>query len=248
MRVIAGNWKAQRTSAEAEVLCAALSSALVPLPNGVRVIICPPFTALDAARRRLPPDVGVGAQDVFWEDSGAFTGEVTPPMLTDLGCGHVIVGHSERRQYFGETDETVAMKLRACWRHGLTPILCVGETLQQREGGETAAVLRRQLRGALEATAPAPLLVAYEPVWAIGTGRAARPEDCAQGLATLREELECRWGPAARGVPHLYGGSVNAANCAPFWGEGRADGALVGGASLDAGAFAAICRSAGEGG
>lgn len=247
MRVVAGNWKAHRSTAEAEALCVALAEALQPGIGGVQVVICPPFTALHVARHRLPAEIHVGAQDVFWEDAGAFTGEVTPPMLTGLGCSHVIVGHSERRQHFGETDHTVSRKLQACWRHRLTPILCVGETLQEREQGHTIAVLRRQVHGALNGTVPAPLCVAYEPVWAIGTGKAARPSDCSEGLATLRGELQGLWGAAARSVPHLYGGSVNAGNCAPLWNEGGADGALVGGASLEASVFAAICRSAGEG-
>jgi len=238
MRLIAGNWKANGTPAEATALC----RALPPAPPGAQVVVCPPFTALEAAARALPAGVGLGAQDLFWEDGGAFTGQVTAPMLVAAGCSHVLVGHSERRRDLGETDAQVAAKLAAAWRHGLVPILCVGETAQQRDAGETAAVLRRQVTVALQGSRPAPLAVAYEPIWAIGTGRAAQPEDCRAGLTVVRAALHRTWGV---GAPCLYGGSVNPANCAAFWLQGGADGALVGGASLDAGAFGAICRAAG---
>jgi triosephosphate isomerase len=242
VRLVAGNWKAHGTAAEAASLCRALDRP----PPGVYVVICPPHTALDAVRRHLPEGIRMGAQDLFWEDRGAFTGAVTGPMLAEAGVTHVIVAHSERRRYFGETDETAARKLQACWRNGLVPILCVGETLEQREAGHTAAVLRAQVVAALRGSGPATLCVAYEPIWAIGTGRAASPRDCAEGLAAIRAALGSAWPDGgASAVACLYGGSVSPSNCAGFWGEGSADGALVGGASLDAQAFSAICRAAG---
>ncbi len=241
MRRIIGNWKANGTAAAARALCAALP----PPPAGVEAAVCPPFTALWAAREALGAGIGLGAQDVSPAAGGAFTGEVTAGMLRDAGCRLAIVGHSERRQHFGETDARVRAKLAACWREGLLPLLCVGETAEQRASGRAAEVLRAQVRGALEGAAPGPLWIAYEPVWAIGTGTPAAPPDCAAGLGAIREALSSAWPGAA--VPLLYGGSVNPGNCADFWTAGGAEGALVGGASLDSAAFGAICRAAGEG-
>lgn len=249
MRLVAGNWKAPRQSvAQAVALAGACSGALAPMPVGVQIVVCPPFTALPALRAVFGEGVLLGAQDVFWEDGGAYTGEITAPMLVDVGCTHCIVGHSERRRLLGETDQHVALKLQACWRHGLVPILCVGETLQERQAGRTAAHLTTQVVAALGSSAPAPLAIAYEPIWAIGTGRAASAQDCAEGLGTIRSALVSLWGTAARVVSCLYGGSVTPENCDAFWGAGAANGALVGGASLDALAFAAICRAAADGG
>lgn len=247
MRWVVGNWKAQAGAPQGggslgRELCAQLPRVL----PGVQVVVCPPFTALAAVGEVLSQGVRLGAQDVFWEDGGAFTGEITASMLAACGCTHVIVGHSERRRLFAETDQQVAGKLRACWRQGLQPILCVGETEEERRDGDTAAVLGRQVRAALDGSEAGPLAVAYEPVWAIGTGRAAGPEDCAAGLAVVAAALAACWGPVGD-VPLLYGGSVSAENCRAFWEGGRADGALVGGASLQAGAFAAICAAAAEG-
>lgn len=241
MRHIVGNWKANGTADYARALCA----ALVRPPVGVEAAVCPPFTALAAARDGLPEGIGLGAQDVSRTEGGAFTGEVTAAMLRDAGCRLALVGHSERRQHFGETDAHVRAKLAACWRAGLLPLLCVGETAEQRASGRAAEVLRAQVRGALEGAAPGPLWIAYEPVWAIGTGTPAAPPDCAAGLGAIRGALAEAWPEAA--VPLLYGGSVNPGNCAAFWSAGGAEGALVGGASLDAAAFGAICRAAGEG-
>ena len=246
MRWIIGNWKMNGTRAEARQRTQELLRALPPLPEGLHVAVCPPYTSLGATAEVLTPPLELGAQDVSWQDSGAFTGEVSAPMLRDAGCGLCVVGHSERRQLLGESDGMVAQKLRALWRHGLLPVLCVGETLAEREQGRTEEVLRMQLLAALEGSSPADLLVAYEPVWAIGTGRPAHAADSARGLGVLRQALDAVWGADGAGVPCLYGGSVSAANCAPFWTEGRADGALLGGASLDAQAFAAIVRSAAE--
>jgi triosephosphate isomerase len=249
-RFIVGNWKMHGTQTEGAALADRLRRALGPVPPGVRVVVCPPFTALDRVATALEGSgLGLGAQDVFWEDAGAFTGEVSAPMLAAVGCRHVVVGHSERRFHLGETDAMVARKLGACWRHGLEPILCVGETAEERAADATAQRLRAQVEAALAAVGgPRTLAVAYEPVWAIGGGRAARPEDCAAGLAVVRQVLRDLWGEAARAVACLYGGSVNPQNCRAFWKEGGADGLLIGGASLDAEAFAAICRqAAGEG-
>jgi triosephosphate isomerase len=244
--LVAGNWKMHTGVAQAVALVQALAAEGVGAAQGVRVVVCPPFTALDAVHRVLPAGVDLGAQDVFWEDEGAYTGEVSPAMLAELGCRYVLVGHSERRRVLGETDAMVAAKLRACWRHGLVPLLCVGEREAEREEGHAADVLRRQLRAALGDAAPAPLCVAYEPVWAIGTGRPAGPAECAAALAVVRRELEALWGREAAAVPCLYGGSVGPDNCRGFWHEGDADGVLVGGVSLRAPAFAAICRTAAE--
>jgi triosephosphate isomerase len=247
MRWIVGNWKMHRTHLEAAALAAEVVRALGSGSEGVAVAVCPPFPALDRVSQALAGSrVRLGAQDVFWEDEGPYTGEVSAPMLRALGCAVAIVGHSERRAHLGETDAMVARKLRACWRHGLMPVLCVGETWEERTAGLAADRLRAQVRAALEGADPAPLLVAYEPVWAIGTGQPATPRDCREGLDAVREELRRLWGDAAQ-APCLYGGSVTPDNCQGFWDEGTADGALVGGASLDAAAFAAICRRAGRG-
>ena len=234
------------TLAETGPRVAALRVALPAAPPGVRTVIFPPFTALAAAAAELAPPLELGAQNVAWADQGALTGEVSPPMLAELGCRYAIVGHSERRHLLGETDAMVRRKLAAAWHGGLTPVLCVGETLAERDAGRTEAVLAAQVAAALAAATPAPLLVAYEPVWAIGTGRAAAPADCAAGLATVRAAVASAWG-AEREVPCLYGGSVSPGNCRSFWEAGGADGALVGGASLDPDAFAAICRAAARG-
>ena len=247
-RTIIGNWKAGcRTASESVDLSRSVTAALSPVPAGVRVVVCPAFTALGAVRPLLGDGILLGAQDLFWEDQGAYTGAITGPMLTDLGCVCALVGHSERRRLFGETDDVVARKLRACWRHGLMPVLCVGESLAQREAGATASVLQAQVRSGLSGCAPGPLAIAYEPIWAIGTGRAATPRDCADGLAVIRACVAEIW-PSLSPVPCLYGGSVTTENCAGFWGAGTADGALVGGVSLKAGEFATICRIAADGG
>lgn len=247
-RLIAANWKMHGTQTAAAKLAATVVAGLQPLPPGVSVVLCPAFTALERVGVSLAgTGIGLGAQNVFWEDEGAFTGEVSPLMLSAIGCTHVIVGHSERRALCGETDAVVARKLLACWRHGLFPVLCVGETTEERAAGTTEARLRAQLTAALgTARCAKPLAVAYEPVWAIGGGRAATPADCAAGLGVIRAVLRDRWEDGAARVPCLYGGSVNPANCRSFWEQGTADGALVGGASLDPTAFAAICRQASQ--
>lgn len=247
-RTVVANWKMHGTHLEGERRAAAVAAALrAARPDAVDVVLCPPFTALERVGAALVgTGLRLGAQDVFWEDSGPYTGEVSPRMLAALGCACVIVGHSERRAHLGETDAMVARKVAACVRHGLTPVLCVGESAEERAAGRAGQRLRAQLRAALAGLPPGPLVLAYEPVWAIGGGRAATPADGAAGVAALRAELQALWGAAAEGVPCLYGGSVEPANCRAFWEDGAADGVLVGGASLDPASFAAICLAAAE--
>jgi triosephosphate isomerase (TIM) len=213
---------------------------------GVERVLCPPFVYLPAVREVLAgAEIGLGAQDAYWEDTGAYTGEVSAAMLAGI-VQYVIIGHSERRAYFGETDETVRRKVEAVLRHRLRPIVCIGETLEQREAGETPDVLRRQVEdglGGLEV--PDDLIVAYEPVWAIGTGRAATGAIAEEACGVIRLLLGEGHGPAvARGARILYGGSVTAANVAEFLSEPDIDGALVGGASLKPDEFTAIVRQA----
>jgi len=217
--------------------------------EAVDVVVCPPFTALASISRLLKGSrIGLGAQDLFWETQGAFTGEISPLMLRDAGCRFVIIGHSERRQYFGETDETVHRKLTAALIHQLTPIVCVGETLVEREGGRTFDVLTRQLGGAFTDCEPgdcASLILAYEPVWAIGTGKNATPEQAQEAHAFIRGWVAQRCGADVGASLRIqYGGSVNAANAASLLQQPDVDGALVGGASLKADAFTIIVKAA----
>lgn len=248
--VIAANWKLHKTIAESVEFVQQLRGALNPWPN-VDVVLCPPFTALASVASALQgTPIGLGAQDMFWEAQGAFTGEISGPMLVDVGCRYVIVGHSERRTMLGETDETVHRKLLAALTHGLTPILCIGETLTEREAGRTFAVLTRQLSAAFngcETWDCARLIVAYEPVWAIGTGRNATPEQAQEAHRFIRQWLATRCGAqAAESIRLQYGGSVNVANAAELLRQADVDGALVGGASLKAEAFSAIVKAAGD--
>ena len=247
--IIAGNWKCNKTPTEARELAKQLRAQLGRLGD-VDVVVCPPYTALAVVAAELQGSaVGLGAQDLFWEPSGAFTGEISAPMLVDAGCRYVIIGHSERRQLFGETDETVHKKLRAALAHPLTPIVCVGETLQQREAQQTFDVIRRQLDGALSGLSAAELgriVLAYEPVWAIGTGRNATPEQAQEVHAFIRQRIKERWGAAAEGIRIQYGGSVTAANAAELLRQPDVDGALVGGASLKADTFGDIVKAAGS--
>jgi triosephosphate isomerase len=243
--IIAGNWKMHKTISET----IALVKDLVPLTGGAaaEVVVCPPFTALAAAKAALAGTaIGLGAQDMHWEKQGAFTGEVSAPMLRDAGCDYVIIGHSERRQYFAETDETVNKKLHAALAGGLRPIVCVGETLAEREGGETEKVVDRQVRRGLAGLVPeqaAALVVAYEPVWAIGTGRTASSEDANAVCAFIRRLVAELYGKAAGDAVRIqYGGSVKPENIAELMGKSDIDGALVGGASLDAATFAKIVK------
>ncbi len=245
--IIAGNWKMNKTVTEAVELVRALREATAEL-NRVEMVVCPPFVSLAAVQTALAGSpIALGAQNVYWEEKGAFTGEVSPVMLKDL-VKYVIIGHSERRQYFGETDATVNKRVHAALAHGLIPIMCVGETLAQREAGDTAAVVSTQtvngLNG-LTAEQAHSIVIAYEPVWAIGTGRSSTGEDANQVVAqNIRAPLSKLFGAAvAQAVRVQYGGSVTPANIAEFMQMPDLDGALVGGASLKAADFTAIIKA-----
>ena len=246
--LIAGNWKMNKTVEEAVDLARQLKSATVGV-EGVEVAIAPPFTALHAVKKELQGSIlRLAAQNVFWEEKGAFTGEVAPLMLREVGCDYVIVGHSERRQFFGETDETVNRRLRAVLGQGMRPIFCIGETLQEREGGKAFAVMERQVEGGLRGLQESELekiVVAYEPVWAIGTGKTATPEQAQEVHRFIREKLEevCSH-RVAESTRIQYGGSVKPDNSAVLLSQPNIDGALVGGACLKVDSFAAIIKSA----
>jgi len=244
---VAGNWKMNKTVAEGRELVAAM---LTPLRGiaGVEKVLCPPFTSLPSVSAALAgTDVGVGAQNMHWEEKGAFTGELAPSMVKEF-CGYVILGHSERRAYFGETDEGVNRKVHAAMKAGLTPIVCVGETLEQYEAGLTAEVVARQMKAGLaniESAVASRVVVAYEPVWAIGTGKASSGEN-ANGVVrqVIRSALSDLFDDTiAQAVRVLYGGSVTASNASEFFSQPEIDGALVGGASLKPDEFVAIVKS-----
>ena len=245
--IVAGNWKMNTTLREATHLVSKMKPRLDAVES-VRKVVCPPFVSLASVAGLLRGStISLGAQNMHHEDSGAYTGEVSPKMVAEL-CEYVVLGHSERRQHFGETDESVNLKVRAAFRVELKPILCVGEGLHERDEGRAEAVVESQLRGGLEGVETVGgLVVAYEPVWAIGTGRAATP-DVAQGMmAIIRSVLASLYGrDTASDVPILYGGSVNPANASDFMREPDIDGALVGGASLDADSFVEIVRLAAQ--
>jgi triosephosphate isomerase (TIM) len=229
--LIAGNWKLNKGPAETETFCRALKSRLRDV-DGVDVAVCPPFVSLEAAVRTLAEtDIAVLAQNVHWAEEGAFTGEVAPGMLVELGVYGTLVGHSERRQLFGETDQSVRKRVEGALARGLWVIACVGELEEERERGETEEVLRRQV-SVLEPHEN--LVVAYEPVWAIGTGRTATPEQAQEAHAFIRTLID---------APVLYGGSVKPENARELLRQPDVDGALVGGASLDVDSFAAICEA-----
>ena len=261
--VIAGNWKLNCTQSEAERLVGELLGRL-EIADGVAVVICPPFTALSAVGESLAgTGVALGSQDVFWKDKGAYTGQISAPMLRELGCRYAIVGHSERRgrfgvpepdfdapvlAYFGEKDEVVNRKLRAALAGGLTPICCVGETLAERHSDDTDVVVSGQVMAALthvSAKDAAQLIFAYEPVWAIGTGETCAPDEADRVCGVVREAVGRLYGHAtAEAVRVQYGGSVNAANAAELLAKPNIDGALVGGASLKPADFATIVKAA----
>ncbi len=243
--VIAGNWKMCGTIAETRRLMSELRAAIGDRERAVEIVVAPPFPSLAAARDALAgSSIELAAQNVHWEDHGAFTGEVSVPMLREVGCRSVIVGHSERRQMFGETDEDVSRRARAAVSGGLRPIVCVGETLAERTRNLTLDVVGRQVRSALlEMRAPdiQTLCMAYEPVWAIGTGRTATPDQAEEVHANIRAIVAELAGPeTAERVRILYGGSVKPDNIDPLMAQANVDGALVGGASLDAKSFARI--------
>jgi triosephosphate isomerase len=245
--MMAGNWKMNKTPREAVALAQAIRSAVAGVDTVDRVV-CPTFVALAPVQEILQGSgIAVGAQNLHWAESGAYTGEISAPMLTDL-VTHVIIGHSERRQYFGETDKTVNKKTHTALEHGLIPIVCVGETLAQNEAGETQAVVSRQVRAALADIAPdqvTQVVVAYEPIWAIGTGRAATAEQAQSTCGdTVRGTLIDLLGDAtAQQIRILYGGSTNAKNIADIMQQPDIDGALIGGAALQADAYAAMVET-----
>ena len=243
--VMAGNWKMHKTAAET----AAFLEKLVPMvaaSTHAEIVICPPFVNLPAAVAAAGP-IDIGAQDVFWLKEGAYTGEVSAPMLTAIGCRWVIIGHSERRQYFNETDDTVLKKTVAALDAGLKPIVCVGERLEEREAGATETVLAAQFTAGIAELTPdqfSRIVIAYEPVWAIGTGKTATPEIAEGAHHFLRGEIRSRFGPEAAGACRiLYGGSVKPDNVKGLMAQPDIDGALVGGASLDPATFAAIVKA-----
>lgn len=245
--VIAGNWKMYKTPAEAVQLVEELKAHGSTVCQTVKLLIGPSFTSLPAVLEAAQGSaLEVAAQNLHWADEGAFTGEVSGPMLAALGVHRVIIGHSERRQLFGETDQDVNKKVHAALKHGLKPVVCLGETLEQRENGFTFEVLSRQLAAALadlKAAALGDLALAYEPVWAIGTGRTASPEQAQEVHAFLRGRLAETSAALAAVTPILYGGSVKPDNAAALLGQPDLDGALVGGASLTADSFLAIAKA-----
>ncbi|HSK47679.1 MAG TPA: triose-phosphate isomerase [Coriobacteriia bacterium] len=249
--MIAGNWKMYKTAGEGAILVQNLDERVEPYWNRVDIVVCPPFTALKSVSTVIELDrlkVGLAAQNVHWEAEGAFTGEISPRMLADLRCDYCIVGHSERREMFGDTDETVNKKVKALFAAGITPIVCVGESLETRDAGETDSYVREQVRGALEgisAEEAARLVVAYEPIWAIGTGRTPTPEAANDVCRSIRATLGALFGqPVAIQVRILYGGSAKPENLGLFMPEPDIDGALIGGASLDATSFASMVQTA----
>jgi len=247
-KFVCGNWKMHRTGAEARALVREVRAGADGLADRVDVAVAPPFTALSAAAAELAGSrIGLAGQDVFWEAQGAFTGEVSAAMLADAGCAFVLVGHSERRQLFGETDESVNRKAKASLAAGLHPIVCVGETLPEREGGRTLEVVGRQVRAGLAGLAAEQvgrLTVAYEPVWAIGTGRTATSAQAQEVHAAIRSILRELAPGAADAVRIQYGGSVKPDNAAELMAQPDVDGALVGGASLKGADFVQIVKGA----
>ena len=244
--LLAGNWKMHGTRAEVERLLSALATALGDIDPAEReIVVAPPFTVLETAARMLADTpIRLAAQNLHWEPHGAFTGEVSGPMLREAGCAYVILGHSERRQYFAETDESVARKVQAAQRDGLVPIVCVGESLKERESGATLEVIGRQVQAALHDQTPmtlADIAIAYEPLWAIGTGRTATPDQAQEVHTSIRATLSSLADRAtAEAIRLLYGGSVKPDNVDALMAQMDIDGALVGGASLQADAFARI--------
>ena len=249
--IIAGNWKMNKNAAEGRELIDGLKA----LCGGkcccadVDVVVCPPFTTIGAVVEAVKgTPIKVGAQNIHWADNGAFTGEISGDMLKSSGVEYVIIGHSERRQYFGETDETVNARLKAALKYGLIPIVCIGELLAERESGETEAVLTRQIRGGFAGIAPeemAKTVVAYEPVWAIGTGKTATPEIAEAAHAHIRKEISAMFGAAvADAVRIQYGGSMKPSNARELVAQPDIDGGLIGGAALKAESFSELIREA----
>ena len=245
-KIIAGNWKMHKTTAEAVDLVTKLKTGLKGIA-GRGIIVCPVYTVLSSVSGVIKnTNIDLGAQDLYWEEKGAFTGEISPLMLVDAGCKYVIIGHSERRQYFNETDETVNKKMISAYRHNLMPIACIGETLGEREKNITFQVIEKQMRAGLKGLTEQEakgLVIAYEPVWAIGTGKTATPAQAQEVHAYIRKLFAEMYGKkAADEVRILYGGSVKPENCAELMKQPDIDGGLVGGASLDADSFTRLVK------
>lgn len=244
--IIAGNWKMNMLCKEADDFFTELLP-LVEDVTSVKMVICPVYTILGCVAQKVKDsNIQLGAQNVYWEEKGAFTGEISPPMLKDAGCEYVIIGHSERRQYFGETNETVNKRVKAALAHGLIPIMCCGETLEEREAGDTFDVIKSHilegLKGVYE-TGNEEVVIAYEPVWAIGTGKTATPDQAQEVHAYIRKLLQDNFGAdIAERTVIQYGGSVKPANVAELMAQPDIDGGLVGGASLKADSFAALVK------
>jgi triosephosphate isomerase len=249
-KFVAGNWKMNRDGAETADLLKGIIEALKDRSGRAEIAVCPPFTSIAAAKAVLEGSgILLGAQDASEHDDGAYTGEVSVRMLRAAGCTHVILGHSERRQYHGESDGLINRKLRKALSGGLVPVVCVGETLSERETGRTTARITSQIHGVLEGLAAADaagLIIAYEPVWAIGTGKTATPAEADEVHRTIRGLLSVKFGEkTAQAIRILYGGSVNEGNAAELFGRPDIDGGLIGGASLKPGPFVTICNAAG---
>ncbi len=244
--IVAGNWKMNGTQSEAAALIEGIRSGLADVKNA-EVVVCPPFTLISLVAAALDGSgISYGAQNLNVYDAGAYTGEVSGPMLRDLGCTYVIVGHSERRALYGESDDVVAEKFRAAQQHGLVPILCVGETLEQRVDNDTETVIARQLDAVVDTVgieAFGQAVIAYEPVWAIGTGMTATPEQAQAVHQFIRDKLAALDGAIADGLRLQYGGSVKGANAQGLFGQPDIDGGLIGGASLHAEEFLNVCRA-----
>lgn len=245
-RVIAGNWKMYKNQKQTRAFFRAFKPLVIEITD-CDIVIAPPFTDIPAAVKAAKgTTIGISSQDVFWEKEGAFTGQISTGMLVEVGCGYCIIGHSERRQFFGETNETVFKKTKAALAAGLTPIVCIGEMLADREAGNTEKVIEQQFQGSVGSLTPeefSRILVAYEPVWAIGTGRTATPEIAAAVHKFVRQCAATQFSPShASALRILYGGSVKPDNIQGLMAQEELDGALVGGASLDPKSFASLVK------
>ena len=245
--IVAGNWKMNKNAAEGRALVEALKNGIAGLENA-EIVVCPPFTTIGSVVEAAAGSaIGVGAQNIHWAESGAFTGEISADMLKTSGVQYVIIGHSERRQFFGETNETVNKRLKAALAAGLIPIVCVGELLEERENNKTEAVLAEQIRVGLDgisAEEAAKIVIAYEPVWAIGTGKTATPDMAQAAHAFIRGELRALFGSVADEMRIQYGGSMKASNARELVAQPDIDGGLIGGAALKADDFIALIREA----